>query len=68
MFEVQSGKPCLWLQVDPDQKETTTYLLTTVGTGHDYDAAAVGDHLGSYQVNLNGGVFVGHVFGKIITG
>ena len=54
-FQVQDGKPCLWLLVDPEQRETNIDFFI-YGTGHEVYETLV--HLGTIQ--LDG--FVWHLF------
>lgn len=52
----QTGTPCMWARVDPDNEEVSR-LFRFSGTGHYLDDE-VGAHIGSWQQ----GSFVWHLF------
>lgn len=58
--QVQYGVPCLWAVADPEGMPTTV-IIGTYGTGNPLPAA-LGDYLGSYQ--LEDGNLVFHVFNQ----
>jgi hypothetical protein len=60
--EVQRGQPCLWAMVDTERPSSSRSILIK-GTGHDCGNVIRKDYLGSFQLELVNGVFVGHVFG-----
>ena len=60
--QVQYGTPCIWALVDPSTPVITIDIITH-GTGRDCFDVSNAKYIGSYQ--LNGGNFVGHVWGVI---
>lgn len=62
----QCDKPCLWALVDPKAKKKKV-LFKTFGTGHPISDKEIVNtkYIGTYQ--LDGGVFVAHVFQQINT-
>jgi len=45
--QIQNGKPCLWLKVDPEFADTE-YRIFTYGTGHKI-SEKTGVYIGTYQ-------------------
>jgi hypothetical protein len=58
-LQVQHGKPCLWVYVDPSQPSRPCRIITK-GTGHPADDVADTTFLGTYQ--LRDGALVFHAF------
>ncbi len=60
--QVQHDEPCIWALVDLDQKMESHRVIEVFGTGHTISRDNKGErkYIGAYQ--LEGGVFVGHVF------
>lgn len=56
--QVQHGKPCLWVRVDPSEKLVRRKIITH-GTGHPVPHTT-GDYIGTYQ--QDNGRLVFHVF------
>jgi hypothetical protein len=58
--QTQRGMPCLWALVDAGKPAVKRSLLT-VGTGHSAPSD-IGAYVGTYQLELQGGMLVFHVF------
>ncbi len=61
-IQVQYGKPCIWVLVDPS-KPVVTRTFKTYGTGHEVSSEPFDktlNYLCTYQ--LQDGKFIGHVF------
>lgn len=61
--QVQNGVPCLWALVDT-QRAVAHAKVVIHGTGHPADDVDGMEFVGTFQ--LNGGLFVGHVWAKMI--
>lgn len=57
--QLQDGVPCLWALVDTDFKSKERAILMR-GTG--YDVSDVGKYIDTFQMPVNDGVRVVHVF------
>lgn len=57
-LQMQDGVACVWVLVNPHEKELEPVIFDTYGTGH--NIAFVGKFLGTYQ--LCEGALVFHVF------
>lgn len=57
-IQVNNGKPCLWMVVDPEA-ERVRVRIRVFGTGHPGVTADM-DYIGTYQIE--GGSLVFHVF------
>ncbi len=59
--QVQYGVPCLWVRANTTSpKEKVT--IRTFGTGHDAFGPSESEYLGTYQLELEGGRVVFHVY------
>jgi hypothetical protein len=58
--QMQNNIPCLWVLVNPDEKDTDARNIETFGTGHTlyYDMGVTREFIGTFQTR--GLVF--HVF------
>ena len=65
--QTQRNEPCLWVLLDTAQTKRRDVTIWIRGTDHP-TGDVIGEgitYLGTFQ--LNGGAFVGHVFGKVAT-
>ena len=58
--QVQYGRPCMWLLVDPNESGKYRLDVWTVGTGHPFEYSEDMKFTGTYQ--LHEGSLVFHVF------
>ncbi len=56
LVEEQNGTPCLWVELDTDDKELWNHHFQVFGTGH--ALPDFGSHIGSWQ----SGPFVWHLY------
>ena len=57
--QYQRGNPCVWVKVNPKEKEKDVLVIWTHGTGHEFDDSNY-NYLGTYQ--MGDGILVFHVF------
>ena len=57
--QIQHERPCIWVQVNPDETDTCQRAVYTKGTGHPI-IGIIGNFVGTYQ--LENGSLVFHVF------
>lgn len=62
--QLQRGQPCIWALVDTDAPLVTRNFAWR-GTGHDVDPCAVGQYVGTIQ--LQSGELVFHLFEQAST-
>lgn len=61
--QVQGGRPCVWVLVDPSEEKRSKRQFRVAGTGHVLQTEAKMDQLkyvGTFQ--LLDGKFIGHLF------
>lgn len=60
---VQRNVACLWAKVDPGRQREIRHF-EHVGTGHAFEVEGR-QYVGTYQLDLPGGLFVGHVYERV---
>jgi hypothetical protein len=61
--QVQNGRPCIWVMVDPSEQQKVPRQFRVAGTGHMLEQDGEFDELqyiGTFQ--LDEGRFIGHLF------
>lgn len=58
--QTQNRVPCMWVMVDPSEKELEAVELYTIGTGHSIPDDLELTHIDTYQ--LDNGALIFHVF------
>ena len=60
--QTQAGTPCIWVLVDPEEKETETRNFCTIGTGHHILEVEGKTRVYRGTFQLQGGALVFHLF------